>query len=62
MQEPRIEELSIQVQLKSKRNALFEEFVRNPWNTCLAVEIRIIDDRIEQLTRNLAAVQKSGWD
>ena len=46
MQEPKINGQTIRDQLKTKRNQLFEEFLRNPSNTSLAIEIRLIDDRI----------------
>ena len=48
MQEPKINGQTIRDQLKSKRNQLFEEFLRNPSNTSLAIEIRLIDDRIAE--------------
>jgi len=48
MQEPKINGQTIRDQLKAKRNQLFEEFLRNPSNTSLAIEIRLIDDRIAE--------------
>ena len=48
MQEPKINGQTIRDQLKTKRNQLFEEFLRNPSNTSLAIEIRLIDDRIAE--------------
>ena len=53
MQEPKINGQTIRDQLKTKRNQLFEEFLRNPSNTSLAIEIRLIDDRIAELTAYL---------
>ena len=48
-----IAELAIQGQLKTKRNLLFSEFLRNPWHTALAIDIKLIDDRIAELTKHL---------
>ena len=62
MQDPRIDEPNIRGQLKTKRNLLFEEFLGNPSNTRLAIEIRMIDDQIAELTRPLVPEQKSEPD
>ncbi len=35
-------------QLKTRRNLLFKKFETNPSNTSLAIEIRLIDDRIAE--------------
>ena len=59
MQGPRIDEqTTIRGQLKTKRNLLFEEFLGNPSNTRLAIEIRLIDDQIAELTKQLVPEQK----
>ena len=39
-------------QLKTKRNQLFDEYCKNPQNTRLAIEIRLIDDQIAVLTHS----------
>ena len=46
MQEPEIDGHTIRDQLETKRNLLFEEFLRNPSNTSLVMQIRLIDDQI----------------
>jgi hypothetical protein len=48
MPEPKVNGQTIRDQLKTKRNLLFEEFLRNPSNTSLAIEIRLIDGRIAE--------------
>lgn len=35
-------------ELKAKRNRLFEQYLRDPSNTLLALEIKIIDDHIAE--------------
>jgi len=39
--------------LRRKRNLLVEDFFKDPSNTRLAIEIRLIDDRIADLTEHL---------
>jgi len=53
MHQPGIDEQKIRNELKTKRNLLFKEFFRNPSNTRLAIEIRLMDDRIAELTAYL---------
>jgi hypothetical protein len=62
MERPRIHEIAIRDQLKTKRNVLFDEFLRNPLNTSLAIEIKLIDDRIAELIVRLMQGQKSDLD
>ena len=62
MERPGITELAIKDQLKTKRNSLFNEFLRNPLNTSLAIEIKSIDDRIAELTGHLERKQASEPD
>ena len=50
MRKPTIDEKTIRDQLKAERSLLFEAFSKNPINTRLAVEIRLIDDLIADLT------------
>lgn len=59
MERPGIHELAIRDQLKTKRNLLFNEFLRNPLNTSLALEIKSIDDRIAELVGRLLQEKKS---
>ena len=47
------DEETVRDQLKTKRALLFEEFLKNPSKTQLTIEIRLIDDRIGELTRRL---------
>ena len=58
MQGLTIDQQTVRTQLKTKRKLLFEEFERNPANTRLAIEIRMIDDRIAELTWHFVAEQK----
>ena len=44
-----IVEKKMQDDLKAKRNVLFEQFVRNPKQIHLALEIKAIDDQIAKL-------------
>jgi hypothetical protein len=60
MEKHGIHELVIRDQLKTKRNLLFSEFLRNPLNTSLAIEIKLIDDRIAELIGRLIEEQKLG--
>jgi hypothetical protein len=62
MERPRINEIAIRDQLKTKRTVLFNEFLRNPLNTPLAIEIKLIDDRIAELIGRLMQGQKSDLD
>jgi len=62
MQGPRIDEQTIRGLLKTKRKLLFEEFQGKPSDLRLAIEIRLIDDRIAELTRCLIPEQKSKPD
>jgi hypothetical protein len=62
MQEPINGEKRIRDQLKSKRDLLFEEYSKNPMNTLLAIEIRLIDDQIVELTKHLVLQRKPGLD
>lgn len=49
MQVSRNEELTIREQWKSKRDLLLKEFQGNPSKTALAIQIKLIDDRIAEL-------------
>jgi hypothetical protein len=53
MQTPAIDKKKIRDQLKTKRNLLFDEFSKNPVNARLAIEIRLIDDQVAELTEHL---------
>ena len=59
MERTGIHEIAIRDQLKTKRNLLFSEFLRNPLNASLAIEIKLIDDRIAELIGRLMEEQKS---
>lgn len=59
MERPEIHGLAIREQLKTKRNLLFNEFLRNPLNTSLAIEIKLIDDQIAGLSERFMQGQKS---
>jgi hypothetical protein len=49
MQESGIDRQKTRSDLKAKRNLLFACFSRNPSDTRLALEIRLLDDRISDL-------------
>jgi hypothetical protein len=34
--------------LKTKRNTLFAHYLKNPWDTRLALEIKLIDDQVAE--------------
>lgn len=59
MERPRIHELAIRDQWKAQRSVLFNEYLRNPLNTSLAIEIRLIDDRIAELIERLTQEQEA---
>jgi hypothetical protein len=40
-------------ELKAKRDLLFERYLKNPMETQLALEIKIIDDQIAEHTKQL---------
>jgi hypothetical protein len=44
MLEPTIAEKARREGLKTKRNMLFQEYLKSPLNTRLALEIKLIDD------------------
>jgi hypothetical protein len=49
MLEPTIAEKARREGLKAKRKMLFEEYLKSPRNTRLALEIKLIDDDIAKL-------------
>jgi len=49
-----IDEQTLHDQLKMKLNSLHQEFRKDPSNTCLALEIKLIDDLIASLSNYLA--------
>jgi len=62
MQATAIDQVKIRAKLKVKRNRLFERYFKNPMNTPLAIEIRLIDDRVAEITEHLVQHRKSGLD
>jgi hypothetical protein len=59
MQKLLIDEKEIRGQLKSERDLLFEEYSKNPMNARLAIEIKLIDDQIAELTEHQFQRRKS---
>jgi hypothetical protein len=59
MQKLLIDEKNTRKQLKSKRDLLFEEYSKNPMNSRLAIEIKLIDDQIAELTEHQSQRRKS---
>ncbi len=62
MQKPAVDEKKTRDQLKAKRNQLLDEYTRQPMNTRLAIEIRLIDDQVATLTERLVEQRKSEAD
>jgi len=48
------------VELKSRRKPLFDSYVKNPNNTSLVVEIRIVDDQIAECTQQIQSQRTKG--
>jgi hypothetical protein len=51
--ENEIDQKSKRDALKAKRDLLFERLLKNPMNTSLAVEIKLIDDQIAECVQHL---------
>lgn len=49
MQESTIGVEKIRNDLKSERKRVFANFLQNPSDTCLALEIKVLDDRLSDL-------------
>ena len=39
--------------LRAERNQLFERFLKNPWHTRLAIQIKAIDDQVADRTQQM---------
>jgi len=59
MQEATNDEMAIRERLKARRNRLLKEFFKNPVNTRLAIKIRLIDDRVAEITEHQQTRQSS---
>ena len=59
MREATNDEMAIRERLKAKRNRLLKEFFKNPVNTRLAIKIRLIDDRVAEITEHQQTRQSS---
>jgi len=59
LQKPEIDKKTIRDQLKQERNLLLETYLKNPMQTRLAIEIKLIDDRAAELTEHLDEKRKS---
>ena len=59
MQKPAIDKKKVRDQLKQERNLLVETYLKNPMQPHLAIEIKIIDDRVADLTEHLDRQKKS---
>lgn len=53
MQESRIDYRKVRNALRTERSSLFADFSKDPSNTRLAVQIRLLDDRIADLNTGL---------
>jgi hypothetical protein len=62
MKTPTIDKNAIRDELKAKRNRLFDEYSKNPKNTRLALEIRLIDDLVANLAEHPVQQTKSGQE
>ena len=60
MQKSTTDEELLRNHLKTRRDQLLKEFWQNPSNTLLAIQIRVIDDEIAELTANLRTKKKAG--
>ncbi len=60
MQKTANDEQKMREHLKTRRNLLLEEYFHNPTNTQLAIEIKLIDDQVAELTEQLVYQRKSG--
>ncbi|GAC1637241.1 MAG: hypothetical protein NVS9B14_17020 [Candidatus Acidiferrum sp.] len=47
-------------QLRAKRNHLYEQFLKHPWNIKLAIEIKTIDDQVAEFVKSATAKRRSG--
>jgi hypothetical protein len=54
MMEPAMTEKRNREELIAKRNLLFRQFLKNPKETHLAMEIKVLDDRIAEITQRIA--------
>jgi len=45
-------------ELKSKRNLLFQQFLKNPLDTRLALRIKTIDDQVAECTEQMARMKE----
>lgn len=50
-----IDAQKIRAELKTKRNRLFDEYLKNPADTLLALEIKAIDDQVAESIERSAA-------
>jgi hypothetical protein len=62
MEKPTTDKSGILEQLKDKRNQLFAKYSKNPMNTRLSIEIKLIDDQIAELTAYLVQQTKAAHD
>ena len=62
MQKPITDKRKTRDQLKTKRNLLLEEYSKNPMNTRLAIEIKLLDDQIAEVSEQLVQQRKAGLD
>ena len=51
--ETAIDEKSKREKLKAKRNLLFEKYLKNPDDTQRALEIKLIDDQVAEITKQI---------
>jgi hypothetical protein len=56
------DENGLRDRLNAKRNLLFAELSKNPMETSLAIEIRLIDDQVAELTERMVERRKSRLD
>ena len=62
MQKPITDKRKTRDQLKTKRNLLLEEYSKNPMNTRLAIEIKLLDDQIAEVSEQLVQQRKARLD
>jgi hypothetical protein len=53
MQKTAIDAMKKREEMKAKRNLLFARFLKNPSDTRLALEIKIIDDQVAECVKQM---------
>jgi hypothetical protein len=57
--EPAMTEKRNREELLAKRNQLFWRFLNNPKETALAIEIKLLDDRVAEITQRMVEQERN---